>query len=391
MRIAYFTDTFEPEINGVVNTLTRLNEYLHKKGIEFVVFAPAYNEDPKNFETSQNVHRYRGFSPRISPKSCLAFPSSKDIFALCDQFQPDIIHVTTEFGIGYKGLKYARSRNLPLVKSYHTNFEQYLKYHKLGPLYSLAKLYLKWFCQPSEMLLVPSKNTLNQLKEQNYQNLDIWSRGIDTEKFSPSYRSENLRQELGIGNRFAYLYVGRLSAEKGLDMLMSAIEKVNLTHQDEVVFILTGDGPYAPAIKAKNYPNVIMTGFAKGTRLSSLYASCDGFAFPSGTETFGNSALEAIASGLPLVGVNSGGVTDFLTHGDNALLATPDCPDSFAKHLIELMENNDLYDSLKVRAVATAASRSWDDIFDGLIQKYEKIINKKKKPVQGKPMQQAIN
>lgn len=388
MRIAYFTDTFEPEINGVVNTLTRLNEYLHKKGIEFVVFAPAYNEDTVN--SNANIHRYRGFSPQISPKSCLAFPRSKDIFTLCDQFQPDIIHVTTEFGIGYKGLQYARSRNLPLVKSYHTNFEQYLKYHKLGPLYALAKLYLKWFCSPSEMLLVPSKNTLNQLKEQNYQNLDIWSRGIDTQVFNPSFRSQQLRRDLGIGDRFAYLYCGRLSAEKGLDTLMAAIEQVNQNHQDNVVFILTGDGPYAAAIKAKNYPNVVMTGFAKGRRLSELYASCDGFAFPSGTETFGNSALEAIASGLPLVGVNSGGITDFLTHGDNALLGTPDCPNTFSKHLIQLMEDKPLYEKMRTRAIATAATRSWDDIFDGLIQKYEKIINKKKKPVTGNAMQQAI-
>jgi glycosyltransferase involved in cell wall biosynthesis len=378
VKIAYFTDTFAPEVNGVANTLSKLSVYLEKNSTSHAFFAPDY--DGKATQTDAypkdgaQIHRFPGVKVKISPNSCLAFPKTREIFDLCDDFGPDIVHVTTEFGIGYKGMKYATSRNLPLIMSYHTDYCKYLSYFNLAPLEPIANFYLKWFHNSSEKILVPSKYTLNQLTEKNYKNLGIWSRGIDTDRFNVSFRSGKIRQELGIEDKFTFLYVGRLSHEKGLHMLLHAVEKINTRFPGRAAFIFTGDGPYGEHIRRAGFENVIMTGFKKGRELSQIYASCDCFAFPSGTETFGNAALEAMASGLPVAGISCGGVTEFLVHGVNALLCASRDSEAFSDNLIRLMQDQILYHSLVENGKKTALSRDWDKIFDGLMTDYQTVI-----------------
>lgn len=377
MKIAYFTDTYTPEINGVTNTLTKLSDYLEKQGIKHVFFAPDYDGKVINgseIQAIKSVYRFYGVKVNISPGSCLAFPRTRAIFNLCDRFAPDLVHVTTEFGIGYKGMKYATSHKLPLIMSYHTDYCKYLSYFNLNSLEPVADIYLKWFHSFSQKTLVPSRHTLEQLMKKDYNNLGLWSRGIDTGKFNAGFRSEEIRKKLGINDKFAFLYVGRLSPEKGLHMLLHAIEKVNALFPGRAAFVFTGNGPYAKNIRQLGFDNVIMTGFKTGQELSQIYASCDCFAFPSGTETFGNAPLEAMASGLPVVGVNSGGVTDFLLHGSNSLLCADGDQESFADNLIEVMQNQQLRCLLSESGQKTALSRDWDEIFAGLLEEYQTAI-----------------
>lgn len=375
VKIAYFTDTFSPEVNGVANTLTKLSSYLERKRIRHAFFAPDYDgKGGSTIREGKRIHRFPGIRVRISPNSCLAFPRTRDIFDLCDDFAPDLVHVTTELGIGYKGMKYALSRKLPLLMSYHTNYCNYLDYFHLSSLKTMADGYLKWFYGFSQKILAPSVHTLEQLAEKGYQNLGIWSRGIEADKFNPGFRSAEIRQELGIGAQFAFLYVGRLSPEKGLDTLLSAIEKINASYPGRTAFVFTGDGPYAETIRRSGFDNVVLTGFQTGRELSRIYASCDCFAFPSGTETFGNAPLEALASGLPVVGVHSGGVTEFLKHGENALLCADGDGEAFAENLCRVMLDRKLHSSLAEKGRQTALSRNWDRIFDGLLAEYREIL-----------------
>jgi glycosyltransferase involved in cell wall biosynthesis len=132
MRIAYFTDTYTPEVNGVTNTLSRLGAYLDEKRIRHAVFTPAY-EDGETFPRVENRHftyrnlfRFKGLKTSLSPESRLAFPAFWEIDRICDNFKPDLVHVSTELGIGFRGMRYAVTRNLPLVMSYHTNYGKYL-------------------------------------------------------------------------------------------------------------------------------------------------------------------------------------------------------------------------------------------------------------------------
>jgi glycosyltransferase involved in cell wall biosynthesis len=381
MKIAYFTDTFTPEINGVTNTLSKLSRYLETKDIQHAFFTSDYSnggvKEPDMLSGKKRVHRFPGIRLGISPESCLAFPKKREIIGLCDSFAPDLVHVATEFGIGYKGLKYAVSRDAPLIMSSHTDYCKYLKFHNLNVFEPAVEKYLKWFYSFSDKTLVPSEHSRKQLELKGYKNLGIWSRGIDTGKFNAGFRSTEVRNGLGTGDKFAFLYVGRLSAEKGLHMLLHAIGEINNLFPGRAVFIFTGDGPYADNIKQAGFENVIMTGFKRAKELSEIYASCDCFAFPSGTETFGNTPLEAMASGLPVAGVKSGGITDFLTHNYNSLLSEDGDNEAFTQNLISIMESQELKRELSINAVKTALTRDWDEIFDALINDYSDLVERK--------------
>jgi glycosyltransferase involved in cell wall biosynthesis len=161
---------------------------------------------------------------------------------------------------------------------------------------------------------------------------------------------------------------------------ISAIETIEGRFPQKTAFVFTGGGPYEDFIRQKNFPNVILTGFKTGLDLSEIYASCDCFAFPSGTETFGNAALEAMASGLPVAGIASGGVTEFLSHGKNALLSPEGDRKAFTENLITLMENKTLSRELAENGRKLAQSRAWDTIFDDLLSVYRELIADKQDP-----------
>ncbi|MDR2210959.1 MAG: glycosyltransferase family 1 protein [Spirochaetaceae bacterium] len=384
MKIAYFTDTYNPEVNGVTNTLSRLGTYLDERGIHHTVFAPAYEyEDPlRRWENRhspyRNLYRFKGLKTPFSPKSRLAFPGFREIDTICDKFRPDLIHVSTELGIGFRGMRYALTRGLPLVMSYHTNYGEYLRYFNLGFLKPVLEKYLAWFYRFAHRILAPSRHTLEDLFHRQYQGLDLWSRGIDAALFNPSYRNEGLRDRIGRG-KFIFLYVGRLSPEKSLDMLLYGAAEIEGRFPGKTVFVFTGDGPYAEVIKTQNLSNVVLTGFKRGRELSEIYASADCFAFPSGTETFGNAALEAMASGLPVAGVASGGVTDFLSHGNNALLCPQGSREAFLENLITLMTDPALRRGLAEGARKTALARDWNRVFEGLLNTYATVIEEQRR------------
>ncbi|MDR1908905.1 MAG: glycosyltransferase family 1 protein [Spirochaetaceae bacterium] len=385
MRIAYFTDTFSPEVNGVTNTLSRMRAYLEKSGVQYAFFTPAYGAGGQAGEETApqdgGIHRFGGLKTALSPESRLAFPRTGEIVEICNRFNPDLVHVVTELGIGYRGLKYALSRNLPLVMSYHTDYSKYLQFFHLDFCRPLLEKYLAWFYRSAHRVLAPSKHTLEQLFHKGYQNLGIWSRGIDTDTFNPRYRSRELRRRLGVDDRFVFLYVGRLSPEKGLDTLLYAITEIERRFPGRAAFVFTGGGPCAALIAQKNYPNVILTGFKTGRELSEIYASCDCFAFPSGTETFGNAPLEAMASGLPVAAIAGGGVLDFLSHGQNALLSADGDREAFTGALVTIMQDRKLRRALAERGRRTARSRAWDVIFDDLLGVYAGLIESNRNAV----------
>jgi glycosyltransferase involved in cell wall biosynthesis len=378
MRIAYFTDTYSPEVNGVTNTLSRLGSYLEEKHIHHTIIAPAYEDEavPRSgmpVFPYRKLYRFKGLKTSLSPESRLAFPAFWEIDEICDELKPDLVHVSTELGIGFRGMRYALTHKLPLVMSYHTNYGKYLRYFDLEPFKPLLEKYLFWFYRFARRILVPSRHTLEELFRQQYRNLDMWSRGIDAALFSPEYRNEELRNRIG-KNKFIFLYVGRLSPEKGLDMLLYAAAGLERRFPGKTVFVFTGNGPYMETIQKQHLPNVVLTGFKQGRELSEIYASADCFAFPSGTETFGNAALEAMASGLPVAGVARGGVTDFLSHGNYALLCPEDSREGFLENLVTLMEDSELRLSLAANARKTALERDWNHVFDGLLTVYTEVI-----------------
>lgn len=379
MKIAYFTDTYLPQVNGVTNTLSKLGEYLNSKSIHHMFFSPEYpdNNNQNNAHVSSYVKRFKSVSLPMYPECRISIPYYNNICKAADDFKPDIIHLITSSGIGLRGLKYARDKNIPIVSSFHTYFDAYLKYYKVDFLENALWKFFSWFHSYSSINFCPSQHTMSTLKSKGIDNLKIWSRGINSDLFSPNYRNENLRKSINPDGKMVFLYVGRLALEKDLDILMESIKKVNDIYPEKAQFILTGDGPYTSVLKENAPRNVLFTGYLKGLKLSEMYATCDVFLFPSSTETFGNVVIEAMASGLPVVAVNSGGVTDNVIHNYNGLLSEPRNVNSFTNSICKILNSSNI-SSLSINARRHAENLSWNSVFDTLISDYESVIHSNK-------------
>ncbi|MQL53273.1 glycosyltransferase [Desulfofundulus thermobenzoicus] len=365
MKLAIFTDTYLPQVNGVARTIARISAFLHRENIPHLIFAPGYGPLPPG---NENVHAFPALDLPLYPECKIALPSYPQIREVLHHFQPDLIHLVTEFSMGLCGLKFAREHHLPVVASYTTNFPQYLAYYRVGFLEKWAWLYLRWFHNQCQLNYCPSQAIQTMLAKKGFRNLTVWGRGIDTEFFSPDKRS-NILKKLAPGKDLFFLYVGRLAPEKDLDILLKAWDMV-APGLPEAALIITGDGPQTEELKQKAGPGVIFTGYRHGEELASIYASSDIFVFPSTTETFGNVVLEAMASGLPVVAAAAGGVKNLLVDGRNALACRPRNAPDMAAAMLKLARYGELRAQMGRRAREYALGRSWEALLQALVDSY---------------------
>jgi len=289
-----------------------------------------------------------------------------------DEFKPDLIQVSAPTPISFYGQNYAFRHNLPSVVGYHTHFVDYFPYYGLGWAVNAGWSYMKWFHNQSQATFAPTPGAVSTLISKGFNGVQLWSRGIDRHKFSPSYRDNNWRLIHGLRKIPLFLFVGRLVAEKNLSEL---VEAAKILRQKGYQFKLgfAGEGPYFKTLKEK-FPNDLFFGFIKGDELSKVYASSDLFVFPSTTETFGNVVLEAFASGLPVVGAKKGGSADLIQHQKNGLLAAPFDGVDLARQIEWILNNPQKTKSLRQKALETAEHYNWSSINGRLIANYKNLI-----------------
>jgi glycosyltransferase involved in cell wall biosynthesis len=374
MRVAIFTDTFLPEVNGVAQTLGKWVRYLEAQGIPCKVFAPESGlEGSSNYEYSM-VERFYSIPFLLYPNCKLAIPRPLQLQKQLASFRPTLIHVATPFNLGLFGLYYSRKHSIPLVASYHTHFDQYLAYYRLQWMEPLLWKYMLWFHQDCRQIWVPSRSALLHLQAKGFQQLDIWGRGVDTERFRPSPQKNVLRSRLGLDpESFIYLYVGRIAPEKSVDVLLEAFQRLPASMREKSRLLLAGDGPQYRVLQDQygSDPRIRLLGFVRGEALRDLYAAANVFVFPSATETFGNVVLEAMASGTPVIGADAGGVADNINHGQNGWLCTPGDPESFTNAMITLQDQPLVRDVLSAMGRKYAIRQSWTYIFDRLLESYK--------------------
>ncbi|SFG11056.1 Glycosyltransferase involved in cell wall bisynthesis [Desulfotomaculum arcticum] len=367
MKLAIFTDTYLPQVNGVVRTTARITAYLREQNVPFLVFTP----DCGATQPDSNVHTFPAFDLPFYPECKIALPSYSKIKNVLNGFKPDLLHVLTEFSMGLCGTKYASEHRLPVVASYTTNFPQYLSYYKIGFLESQAWSYLRWFHNQCDLNLCPTQETRSVLLKRSIRNTAIWGRGIDTDFFAPHKKNDFLKK-FAPDKDFFFLYVGRLAPEKNLDVIFNAWEYVS-KRLPEAALVITGDGPQAMELKQKKSAGVIFTGYLHGEELAATYASSDVFVFPSTTETFGNVVLEAMASGLPVVAAAAGGVKNLLQDGSNGIACRPRSSNDMILAMLKLAGNKELRNRMGSEARQFALKRSWAGILEGLLQYYREI------------------
>lgn len=371
MRLALFTDTFLPQTNGVAHTLYRLTNHLNNRGIEHLVFTPKVTPD-NQYESS--IRPIASIPFILYPECRLALPNLPSIRKELNAFQPDLLHMATPFNMGLTGLRYAHSHNLPHVVSYHTHFDRYLEYYRMKSLIPLYWRYMRWFHASCDATLAPSEETISTLRQQGFSRLRLWSRGIDCSFYTPDKRNREVRERYGITAPLLLLYVGRVAPEKDIATLSAVMQQLPDSLKSEVHWLVVGDGPQLPELKTQAPDNVTFTGYKHGEELAQLYASADLFVFPSSTETFGNVVLEAMASGLPVIGVNAGGVKDLIIPGQTGALAEPRNPESIIAEIGKFASNQEMLSAMSFEARHQAMFRSWESIFDRLIGDYEEAI-----------------
>ncbi|SHO48233.1 glycosyltransferase family 4 protein [Anaerocolumna xylanovorans] len=373
MKVALFTDTYLPQINGVTNTLNKLIQYYQRAGIEYKVFVPKYETE----DDDCNTLRFYSIRFFLYPENRVAFPNTFRINSVLSDFQPDLIHIMTEFNMGLAGLNYGKKHGIPTISNYTTNFSQYMDYYKMPFLKQSVWNYMKWFHTQNDITLCPSFSAQKLLHTYGIHNTDIFSRGIDSDNFHAMYRSDSLREELGIADKTAFLYVGRVSHEKDLDILSESYQTIHEKYGDKVALVITGDGPYMEKCRQISPEDTVFTGFLKEKELSAMYASCDIFICPSSTETFGNVVLEAMSSGLPVIGADAGGVGEIVKHRQTGLKFAGRNAKELTACMAELLENPSLQNTLKRNGREYSTLRSWDKIFEGLMNIYEDTMAKK--------------
>ncbi|WP_251548654.1 glycosyltransferase family 4 protein [Neobacillus muris] len=372
MKIAIFTDTFYPDINGVAKTLKRLTDYLEEHRIEYKLFAPSSYSDEY---VSSHIHRFKSLSFFLYPECRLAFPSLRQMKAKLQKFNPDLIHVATPFNIGLCGLYFAKKLAIPLAGSYHTNFDQYLQYYDLPFLSKILWKYMYWFHQPCQKLFVPSSETLQQLSNHGFTNLEIWPRGVDCQLFHPNYDKKAIKKKYGCPDQYLITYVGRLAPEKDIDTLLAIIHLIPEEVNQKIHWAIVGDGPLRQSMEDQGIANLTFTGFLNGVSLAEIYSASDLFVFPSPTETFGNVVLESLASGTPVIGADSGGVRTIVKSGVTGYLCQPGEAEEFTKAMIHLLQNDWLRAQMGNAGRNYALTQRWEQIFENLLIHYQDITN----------------
>jgi glycosyltransferase involved in cell wall biosynthesis len=371
MKIAIFTDTFYPDINGVARTLKRLTTYFEEKNIDYKIFAP---DSHSNEYSSTKIHLFKSSSFFLYPECRLAYPNPLDIKTALQHFSPDLIHVATPFNIGLCGVYFAKKLNIPLVGSYHTNFDHYLLYYDLHFLSKLHWKYMHWFHRTCKKLFVPSTETFLLLKHNGFSNLEVWSRGVDCQLYHPHY-DKNIVQKLhGIQGKYLLTYVGRLAPEKDINTLLAVAKSIPAEINEKIHWLIVGDGPLRRELQTQSESNMTFTGYLNGKHLAEVYSASDLLVFPSPTETFGNVVLESLASRTPVIGAKSGGVKNIVKEGVTGILCKPGNVQEFRDAIIHLLTNDGLREQMGIAGRNYALTQSWDRIFEDLIWHYKDVI-----------------
>lgn len=371
IRLALFSDTFPPQMNGVSRTLERLVAAARDRGAQVRVFTTT---DPDLAHDDPDEVRWNSVPFWAYPQVRLSAPRAFAARAALAEWKPSIVHVATEFGVGLAGRSAAKALGVPLVTSYHTSFSAYAEFYRLGALADMGWRYFRWFHSAAARTFTPTDAIRAEVEAKGFRNVGVWGRGVDGDRFDPSFRSMEWRRSVGIADdELLVLYVGRIAKEKGLEHALRAMHEL-ATVSPEIRFVFVGDGPYDAELHAQAPASAIFTGRMSGVPLSTAYASGDVFLFPSVTDTFGNVLLEAMASGLVVIAADAGNTRE-LVGTERGLIVPVEQPGAIATALQGLHADRAQHDAIRSLARAWAAERTWTNVWNGLFAEYVRAVS----------------
>lgn len=312
MRYAIVTETYPPEINGVALTVQGLERGLRARGHEVALVRPRQDADREGGQAHETL--VAGLPLPRYPGLRFGLPCTGLLLRAWREHRPDAIYVATEGPLGWSALRAARRLRIPAATGLHTRFDEYMRDYGAPWLVGTALAWMRRFHNRADATLVPTRELAQFLRARGFRDVLRLPRAVDTARFDPAHRSAALRRSWGVaGDGLAVVYVGRIAAEKNLDLAVKAFRAVQAQRPD-ARFAWVGDGPERDKLQREN-PDFVFCGVQRGEALAAHFASGDLFLFPSHSETFGNVTLEAMASGVPTVAFDYGAAHEHLRDG----------------------------------------------------------------------------
>lgn len=348
-------------VSGYANRFKEMLKFLKQAGDDVRVLTADKDPSPPDDYIGYPITTNRGFEFILYKHVTLTFDFKTSTKKLIEEFRPDLIHVSSPSSLIWAAILWSKWYDIPLVMSYHTDFVQYSKTYGGFPGAGwLAYRVLNWFHNRADMTLCTSPQLRDDLVlNAGVKRVGVWQKGINAERFSPSFRDPEMRKRLSQGDVDAPLlvYVGRIGAEKKINRLKKVLDA---NPGARLAFV--GRGPIEDEMKAyfADYP-VHFTGELQGDELSKAFASCDIFLMPSDSETLGFVVLEAMASGIPVVGVAAGGLVDIIDNDKTGyLVSNDDDMVEFAAKTKELIQNKEKRAQFGLNARTWAEGWSWE-------------------------------
>lgn len=371
-------ESFLPHMNGVTNSVLQVLAHLRRRGDEVTVIAPSdsfLETNPLSEDLPDQPELCHGYPvirvPSLPlpdyPKVRVAAGFVMRIRHLLEDLAPDVVHVASPFVLGWRAIQAADALGLPTVSIYQTEVPTYAGRYKLPWAESLLWQHVQRMHNASTLNLVPSSFCKYQLRARGIPRLKTWRRGVDTDRFTPTRRSAQLREKMAPNGEKLIGFVGRLAAEKQIEDL-AVLDDLPGTR-----LVIIGSGPQEKAL-AKQLPNAYFAGFQSGDDLGAHVASLDVFVHPGEAETFCQTIQEAFAAGVPVVAVGRGGPLELVDPGRTGWLYQPGDLTGLraaVKHLID-------DDAARLRASAQAhlevQGRTWEAICNQLVGHYSRAI-----------------
>ncbi len=359
MRIAYVTETYVPEINGVALTAARAVAYLRAKRHPLELIRPAQPGERQGAASGE--WRSAGYPALLYPELRFGLARAATLAARFRSFGAELVHIATEGPLGWTAATAALRLGLPVTSDFRTNFDQYSRHYGLGAFEFAVRGYLRHFHNRTHRTFAPTQETRRQLDAAGFERVEVIGRGVDLQRFSPTLRSAALRAAwVGDEAGPVLLYVGRIAPEKNVELALQAFRAARAA-VPATRMVVVGDGPRRAAL-ARAYPEAIFVGRQTGAALAAHYASADVFVFPSLSETFGNVTMEALASGLPVVGFRTAAVAEHVQDGVNGRSVEPGDAAGFQRATVEIAAVSDRLPAFAAAARASVAAHDWANV-----------------------------
>ncbi|MBE3576459.1 MAG: glycosyltransferase [Limnochordales bacterium] len=389
LRIAFFTESFRENVGGLTRAVIQMHDHLVARGHNVRVFTLPQRGGPTHPGDLMFVPAFTlpGVGA-LAPDSRIAY-SYPFVLRELARWNPDVVHLHTPFPTSWLGMWAAHRLSLPVVATYHANVtgwtEAYARWLLRGRTTGLLGLVARAevaFYSRAHLVTAPSRSAAAKLLDQELRTpVVVLSNGVDVQRFTPAWQAP---PDLSV-NRDRWdrpptaLYVGRLSAEKGMAELVVAIRHL-LSFHPVASFRVVGDGPWRGHLLHELGPflqagRLHLVGYVAWEHMPEVYRDADVLVFPSAVETQGLAVLEAMASGLPVVGVRGGAVPELVEDGKNGFLVSPGDGRALAEAALRLLENQDLRWTMAALARETAVRHSVNASIALLERLYESVID----------------